>query len=165
MTDKEQIMIDGVDISECKKSWCSLKTCSGFRCAKWHILKAAQEKYKYKTIEEQLARKTQECEKLTNKNNLLTAELNQTKLLLEGKNTQYNTLLEEIENYKINTKTLRLGTSILASERDRYRKALEEIKRICLEDTYTFTDGTTIRYDTLDDILDIVNREEGEKNE
>ena len=42
-----------------------------------------------------------------------------------------------------------------------YRKALEEIEAVCLEDTYTFADGTQIRYDSLDDILDIINKAKG----
>ena len=43
-------------------------------------------------------------------------------------------------------------------ENDHYREALKEIERICLEDTYTFADGTRVRYDTLDDILSIINK-------
>lgn len=35
---------------------------------------------------------------------------------------------------------------------------ISEIKNVCQEDTYTFVDGTQIRYDTLDDILDIINK-------
>lgn len=40
-------------------------------------------------------------------------------------------------------------------------KALEKIEEVCLEDTYTFADGTQIRYDSLDDILDIINKAKG----
>lgn len=51
-------------------------------------------------------------------------------------------------------------------ENDHYREALKEIERICLEDTYTFADGTQIRYDSLDDILDIINKvKKGEADE
>ena len=39
-----------------------------------------------------------------------------------------------------------------------YRKALEEIKKVCIEDTREFADGTTVRYDSLDDILDIIKK-------
>lgn len=35
---------------------------------------------------------------------------------------------------------------------------ISEIKNICQEDTYTFADGTELRYDSLDDILDIINK-------
>lgn len=43
-----------------------------------------------------------------------------------------------------------------------YCKALEEIEKVCLVDTRTFADGTQIRYDSLDDILDIINKARGE---
>ena len=43
-------------------------------------------------------------------------------------------------------------------ENDHYRKALEEIEKVCLEDTHTFADGTELRYDSLDEILDIISK-------
>ena len=42
-------------------------------------------------------------------------------------------------------------------------KALDEIKSICLKDIHTFADGTELRYDSLDDILDIINKAKGEE--
>ena len=39
---------------------------------------------------------------------------------------------------------------------EKYKQAFDKIKEVCLEDTYTFADGTQVRYDTLDDILDII---------
>lgn len=47
---------------------------------------------------------------------------------------------------------------------NRYRKALEEIEEVCIEDTYEFADGTKVRYDSLDDILDIINKAKGRDN-
>lgn len=47
-------------------------------------------------------------------------------------------------------------------ECDRYREALEEIEKVCIQDIYTFADGTQVRYDTLDDILDIINKAKGD---
>lgn len=44
----------------------------------------------------------------------------------------------------------------------RYEKALEEIEEICLKDVHTFADGTELRYDSLDDILDIISKAKGE---
>ena len=41
---------------------------------------------------------------------------------------------------------------------DEYKKALDEIEKVCLEDTYTFADGKQVRYDSLDDILDIIKK-------
>lgn len=38
---------------------------------------------------------------------------------------------------------------------------ISEIKNICQEDTYTFADGTELRYDSLDDILGIINKVKG----
>lgn len=40
-------------------------------------------------------------------------------------------------------------------------KALEEIEAVCLEDTRTFADGTQVRYDSLDEILNIINKAKG----
>lgn len=44
----------------------------------------------------------------------------------------------------------------------KYKQALDEIESICLEDVHTFADGTELRYDSLDDILDIISRAKGE---
>ena len=41
---------------------------------------------------------------------------------------------------------------------EKYEQALEEIESICLEDVHTFADGTELRYDSLDEILDIISR-------
>lgn len=53
------------------------------------------------------------------------------------------------------------GTEEKISLLDCYRKALEEIEKVCLEDTRTFADGTQMRYDSLDEILDIINKAKG----
>lgn len=39
----------------------------------------------------------------------------------------------------------------------------EKIKSICLKDVHTFADGTQLRYDSLDEILDIISRAKGEE--
>lgn len=39
---------------------------------------------------------------------------------------------------------------------------ISEIKKVCIEDTREFADGTTVRYDSLDEILDIINKAKGE---
>ncbi len=116
---EEQIIIDGIDVSGCKyylrnlHKICGvgLVDCQGKDCMfkqlarktqkyellvrtnKTHVDTLNQLNNKYVNLE-------QEREKLTNKNNLLIAELNQIKLLLEGKNTQYNVKVEEGEKYK-----------------------------------------------------------------
>lgn len=65
---------------------------------------------------------------------------------------------QECEELKNKIKKLRKNIALEIDTSDRYRKALEEIKKVCLEDTYTFADGKQIRYDSLDDILDIINK-------
>ena len=47
-------------------------------------------------------------------------------------------------------------------ECEKYEQALDEIKSICLKDVHTFADGTELRYDSLDEILDIINKAKGE---
>lgn len=49
--------------------------------------------------------------------------------------------------------------------RNHYRKTLDEIERICLEDVHIFADGTELRYDSLDAILDIINKLKGGNDE
>lgn len=117
---KEQIIIDGVDVSGCKfrngdNSICFSDSyfCEGHLC-----------------YFKQLARKTQECEELKK---------------------------QDYENLKIIHDDFNQIISLRA-ENARYREALKEIEKICLEDTYTFADGTTVRYDSLDDILNIINK-------
>ena len=106
----------------------------------------------------QLARKTQECEELKEyaqrqenqreeyyKEYLkLSRECEELKQELDLYKTWYRAKHDDIRNL--------LGN---------YRKALEEIKKVCIEDTREFADGTTVRYDSLDDILDIINKVKG----
>lgn len=98
----------------------------------------------------QLARKTQELDKykqsLDEKNKFLqdlgisaSGEFKRIKFYIESLKNKYN-------------------------ENARYRKALDEIESICLEDVHTFADGTELRYDSLDDILDIINNAKGEED-
>lgn len=129
-------------------------------------------------LQQECTEKTNLIIKLINKNNRLKEELNQVQLLLEGKNTQYNTLLENCENYKINIKVLKFGANVLASERDRrvrentrYRKALEEIKgEITALHYITIPFHRGITHELADmvqeyknKILDIINKAKGEE--
>ena len=88
-----------------------------------------------KELLQQLARKTEECEELKER-------LERT---------------EEDLKYQC--------VDCMNVKSDRYRKALDKIREACLKDTYTFADGTTVRYDTLDDILEIINTTTGERDE
>ena len=112
MTDKEQIIINGVDVSGCA----NYRPKDRFTCHPYICNCHQKPDCYYK----QLKRKEQECEELKRK----------VKLMMDCPDCKV----------------------------DEYKKALEEIEAICLEDTYTFADGTQIRYDSLDDILDIINK-------
>ena len=50
-------------------------------------------------------------------------------------------------------------------ECEKYEQALDEIKSICLKDVHTFADGTQLRYDSLDEILTIINKAKDGNNE
>lgn len=168
MKDKEQTIIDGVDVAGCKyfnrfRNICHNKNlCCD--CDK------NQDCY-YK----QLARKTQECEQkekelLSNEKiiNKLMKEVDELKQECEKLKNQvdedYNYYTTELKTLRdiISNKEKRNAALFLTS--GRYLKALEEIEVVCLEDTRTFADKTQVRYDSLDDILDIINKAKGGYN-
>lgn len=127
MTDKEQIIVNGVDVNKC---FHYEKENKEYTCRLNHT------PFHYRLCEDcpncyfkQLARKTQECEELKK-----YIQANQP------------------------TGICKTCTAKALLENDKYRQSLKEIERICLEDAYTFADGTRIRYDTLDDILSIINK-------
>ena len=131
MTDKEQIMIDGVDVSGCKEYiWALSHVCN--------LVNGRTDKFECNYYPncyfKQLARKTQEYEGLKKQ-------------------------LETAEEWRIKAESL---NEKLELRNTCYRKALEEIEKVCIEDTRTFADGTTVRYDALDEILDIINKAKGE---
>ena len=97
-------------------------------------------------IKNKLAHKMQEYEKL--------------KSQVDEDYNYYTTELKTLRDI-ISNKEKRNAALFLTS--GRYRKALEEIEKVCLEDTYTFADGTEVRYDSLDDILDIISKAKGGK--
>lgn len=53
---------------------------------------------------------------------------------------------------------LKFCTEILSFKYKKCYSILEEIEAVCRADTYIFADGTQIRYDSLDDILNIINK-------
>lgn len=169
MKDKEQTIIDGVDVAGCKyfnrfRNICHNKNlCCD--CEK------NQDCY-YK----QLARKTQKCEQkekelLSNEKiiNKLMKEVDELKQECEKLKNQvdedYNYYTTELKTLRdiISNKEKRNAALFLTS--GRYLKALDEIERICLEDVHIFADGTELRYDSLDDILDIINKLKGGNDE
>ena len=69
---------------------------------------------------------------------------------------------QECEELKNNLHIANTNHEAAEKECDRYLKALEEIKKVCIEDTREFADGTQVRYDSLDDILNIINKAKGD---
>lgn len=136
MRDK-QIMIDGVKYNPCND--CELWNghhCIGARSyepnANEHKAICNEHMAKqFYKVYQQLYRKTQECEELKER-------LERT---------------EEDLKYQC--------VDCMNVKSDRYRKALEEIEKVCIEDTREFADGTQLRYDSLDEILDIINKAKG----
>lgn len=87
-------------------------------------------------------------------------------LLLEDyarKAQEYNELLEQYKELDDRVNRMIEEKYNLATECEYSRKALKDIEGICLEDTHTFADGKQVRYDTLDDILYIINELEESK--
>lgn len=70
---------------------------------------------------------------------------------------------DEIKNCPIkeNFKQLQCKTA----ECEKYEQVMKNIEEICLKDVHTFADGTQLRYDSLDDILDIISKAKGDINE
>lgn len=147
MTGKEQIIIDGVDVSKCDRL--IVNQLYGYACnceEDTHIISSCKNRHNCNF--KQLAIKTQECEAL--KSESFTRE-------------ELITLQEEeIEELK---RKVELMMDCPDCKVDEYKKALDEIERICLEDVHIFADGTELRYDSLDDILDIINKLKGGNDE
>lgn len=147
---KEQIIIDGVTYY--KQQDINKGLDEEHYITEFHLLATH-----YNLLLEDYARKTQECEKIKSE----ARELFNTKL----------ELLRELDHYKRAyygcakriKEHLVLPAPLPPPEfvDDRYRKALEEIKKVCIEDVHTFADGTELRYDSLDKILDIINKAKG----
>ena len=108
--------------------------------------------------------KCPECEHNPDNENNLAKDIN---VLTKAKLIeQLISKTQECEHWKLcyeqsrdNNKSI-IKTFVETSEKDidRYRKALEEIEKVCLEDIHTFADETQVRYDSLDDIIDIINK-------
>ena len=149
--ENKKIYVDGVDVSKCEfymhydygkfSHGCSLHKdmfglpvcCDIADCCKDCYFK-------------QLARKTAECEEL--------------KKVIINKN-------EKIKELRLSVSDLTNRLCFLNAEKSfrivDLEQALDEIKSICLEDVHTFADGTELRYDSLDDILNIISRAKGEE--
>ena len=185
MTDKEQIMIDGVNVGGCKY----LNTFSDSDGYHYYCDLADDIKNEYcehyrDCYFKQLARKTQECEELK-KQLMQKSEVDMFfNTPIEGwsndpcgicsHKAENEELKKEIINKNEKIKELRFSVSDLTNRlcylnaEKSFRivdleQALDEIKSICLKDVHTFADGTQLRYDSLDEILDIINKTKGEE--
>ena len=141
MTDKEQIIINGVDVSGCLfyqlnfEEDCDVKI--KHFCSNWH--NSCESSNNSNCYFKQLTRKTQECEELKEK---IKAYEN---LALHIKCPHCNKELDLILD----------GTEEKISLFDRYRKALEEIEEIV---------GECPAFDcNAKQILDIINKAKGEE--
>ena len=167
MTDKKEIMIDGVEVSGCKEYiWALSHVCN--------LVNGRTDKFECNYYPncyfKQLARKEQECDYWKHQAELGSETTDRLSKQLEEKIQECEKLKEQL----METKTFDLFAdkliekfntdSAIASifkNNTRYRKALEEIEKVCIEDTREFADGTAVRYDSLDEILDIINKAKG----
>ena len=158
MTDKEQIIIDGVDITSCchrKNNLCSCphykKECTRNPNCHFKIVERQRkkiDKFYRKELElcQQLARKTQECEELKSKNSIL-------KNSLKPFQDEYFKNLETIVIASLAKKSIRI-----TAENTQLRKALEEIEDICnVADRYELEE-------LQETIFNIINKAKGENN-
>ena len=140
---KEQIMIDGVDVSECifldivnERPWCDNVNISAIgksQCPYVDCYKNPDCYYK------QLARKTQECEELKDKLAVTQFNLEQKCKVLKD----VGVVQDKSGGYQV-------------MDVDRYRKALEEIEEYCIKEI-SLTGDLPFRT-TVSDILDIINK-------
>ena len=143
MTDK-QIMIDGVNVNECIHLYSRWPgSIPPDSCACWEEPNNLTDtpvtdcKRHENCYFKQLARKTQECERSRKRISDLEERI------INHSN--------EIEEY----------CSRLADKNkkcEKYEQVMKNIEEICLKDVHTFADGTQLRYDSLDEILDIINK-------
>ena len=180
MTDK-QIMIDGVDVSGCKGFYIHDRSTTNIDYWMYGQCKSSKEYGCYcrnnpNCYFKQLARKTQECEQIKEKYEALKLENQEGYEIVAELKHECKELKKEIINKNEKIKELRFSVSDLTNRlcylnaEKSFRivdleQALDEIKSICLKDVHTFADGTQLRYDSLDDILDIISKAKGDINE
>lgn len=190
MTDKEQIMIDGVDVSGCLFYQSNFEEDYDVRikhfCSNWH--NSCESSNNSNCYFKQLAHKTQECEELKELTEVSSAKYQSLKMqyknLVEINNKRKDEiktlkymLYEEKELspklFKANFKIAKLERDISSHknrfkyELDRYRKAFEEIEKELKEDVYC--ESQECGCDDFEEclncvktqILDIINKAKG----
>lgn len=185
MTDKERIIIHGIDVSKCDFSLdcigiiCQLKNGRTDKCncsdyPNCYFKQLQRSVVRIKDLEERiikhsavveeycsrLADKEQECEQIKEKYEALKLE-NQEGYEIVAE------LKHECEEYKKQLEFVRTHRSVIDAERNRYRKALEEIEEVikspCAEDCVYYEPSRC--YDCIKtSILDIINKAKGEGN-
>ena len=155
MTDKEQIIVGGVDVSGCghlvDKEACGSMDCQSVECER-----------NPNCLFKQLAHKTQECDALESlkdfhlqKIEVLEQECEELKeyiRMLEFKNTTSQNC-----NQQLNSSMTKANC---------YRKALEEIEELISNDAFIrcpIYDDEHCNYGTSRKILDIINKTKGEE--
>lgn len=96
MTDKEQMMINGVDVSGCEYVY---NTPFGKKGCKHPMMKNIYCHQKLNCCYKQLARKTQECEQLKEKQKIIGKAIYKESIELFNENARYRKALEEIEKH------------------------------------------------------------------
>lgn len=141
MTDKEQIMIDGVDVSKCRY----FRPGSALTCSRRYG-GACDNKYSNELCYfKQLAHKTRECEELSNE--------------IEELNVKYETV---VNLAKKNADANEYCLQELEKENQKLKQALDEIEKIVtLDKTHIKYAGSTLVI--CDDILDIIRKAKGEE--
>ena len=163
MTDKERIIIQGKLYNPC--NGCELwdgEYCTGDKSyepnGKIHgIICDRHIAEQFWKVRNELIHKVQECDFWKHQAELGSETTDRLAKQLEEKEQEREELKEYIQANKP-TGICETCTAQALIQNDKYRKALNEIEKVCLKDTYTFADGTQIRYDTLDDILNIIDK-------
>ena len=154
MTDKEQIMINGVDVSECEHLTYPLEEDGQYY---WfcNIAPAGgpdecehKPKCSYKKALRKLTRKTQECEELK-------TEKEAIKKYLGISDKPIMQRLEELTECKLKRQ---LKYIKIEEERDRYRNDLKAIEEIVTENYYE--DNWVRLTNKMDDIRNIIKKHE-----
>lgn len=171
MIDKEKIIIDAVNVGQCKYLN-TFTDCDGYHyyCDLADDIKNEYCEHYKNCYFKQLARKTQECEEL--KNIIAYPKYRNEIAIKELENKTKKELIEEIvHRHQIGESTVHCVYTPLREENNRYRKALEEIERELKEDIYCESqecgcdDYEECLRCTKNIILDIINKAKDGNNE
>ena len=143
MTDKEQIMIDGVDVSECrfhqieanelypKAHYCgSIENTFCENNSNCDFKQLARKTQECEQLKEDYAELEQECERLKKYGAILLADKNAMEIGRDDYIQRCKQLEQECEELKDKIKKLRKNLALEIETNDRYRKALEEIEEV-----------------------------------